>query len=207
MNFFHAEERKVYQRESENIIRKLTGASKVISSIGSVIRRSERSPRFGQDGSTVPGRFVHCDYSAAPEGSSFWVRKLLPAEEADHLLSQRYAIYNIWRVLSSPPQDTPLAVCDVRSVLADERVGADCVVDAPDDPGFRSELSVFRYSRNHRWIYFPGMTREEVLVFKGYDSDPHRTGGVPHVAFDDPSCQAGAPPRESIDVRMIAFFG
>jgi hypothetical protein len=206
-NFFDQAEREVYQRESEELIRNLTGASMVVSSIGSVIRRSERSPRFCQDGSTVPGRWVHCDFSPTPNGSSFWVKKLLPAAQADVLLRQRYAFYNIWRVLSTPPQDTPIALCDVRTVSAADRIGADCVVDGPDDPGFSSELSVFRYDRNHRWLYFPNMTRDEVLVFKGYDSDANRTGGVPHVAFDDPSCPAGAPPRESIDVRMLAFFG
>jgi hypothetical protein len=29
---------------------------------------------------------------------------------------------------------------------------------------------------------------------------------VPHVAFDDPSCPPDAPPRESIDDRVVAIF-
>jgi hypothetical protein len=29
---------------------------------------------------------------------------------------------------------------------------------------------------------------------------------VAHAAFEDPGCPPDAPPRESIDVRVIAFF-
>ena len=47
---------------------------------------------------------------------------------------------------------------------------------------------------------------DEVLVFKGYDSDQGRATCVAHSAFDDPSCPEGSLPRESIDVRAFAFF-
>jgi len=30
---------------------------------------------------------------------------------------------------------------------------------------------------------------------------------VPHSAFVDPSTPAGAPPRESIELRTLVFFG
>jgi hypothetical protein len=196
----------MYLRESEDLVQEVTGAVKVVASIGCVIRRSERSPGFGKDRTTVLGRFAHCDFSPNPAGSSFWVEKMLPPDEARERLGRRFAIYNVWRVLSDPPQDAPLAVCDARSVRPRDCVCSDCVVDPPGGPELRFENSVFRYNPDQRWCYFSNMTRDEVLVFKGFDSDPDRATGVPHAAFDDPGCAPGAPPRESIDVRVIAFF-
>jgi hypothetical protein len=197
--------RDIYLREMEGFLRELTNASKVVTTTN-VIRRSERSPGFCKDRTTVPGRFVHCDFSPNPAGSCFWVKKLLPEDEARERLERRFAIYNVWRVLSEPPQDAPLAICDAGSVGRDDRVGADCVEELPEEPNLRFEMSVFRYSPHHRWRYFSNMTRHELLVFKGFDSDPNRANGVPHVAFNDPSCPPDAPPRESIDARFIAFF-
>ena len=63
------------------------------------------------------------------------------------------------------------------------------------------------YNRAHRWYYFPDMQTDEALVFKVYDS---ATNGVArftaHGAFDLPSAPAGAPPRQSIEVRTMTFF-
>lgn len=206
-DFFDQNEvQHVYQRESEELLMQVTGAVKVIASIGCVIRRSERSPGFGKDRTSILGRFAHCDFSPNPAGSSFWVRKMLAHDEAGERLGRRFAIYNIWRVLSDPPQDTPLAVCDTRSVAPSDRVCADCVVDGNDGPDLRFENTIFRHSSGQRWCYFSNMTRDEALIFKGFDSDPERAGGVPHAAFDDPSCPPGSSPRESIDMRFIAFF-
>jgi len=197
--------RETYVREIAEFLREITKAIKVVATTN-VIRRSERSARFRMDRTTVPGRFVHCDFSPNPAGSSFWVRKLLPEDEARERLGRRFAIYNVWRVLSDPPQDAPLAICDFRSVGPDDCVGTDCVEELPEDPNLRFEMSTFRYSPNHRWCYFSDMNCDEVVVFKGFDSDPSRANGVPHVAFTDPSCPRDAPPRESIDARFVAFF-
>jgi hypothetical protein len=200
------ERRKVYLPELERLIVKLTGASKAIALGSSVVRRSERSPRFAEAGSTVLGRFVHCDYSPNPEGSRFWLDGILPADEAAWRATRRYAIYNVWRVLSEPPQDTPLALCDLRSLSLGDRVYCDCVNDPIDAPERRFELSLYRYNPAQRWSYFSQMTRAEVLVFKGFDSAAEWAGGVPHAAFDDPTAPPDAPARESIDERVIAFF-
>jgi hypothetical protein len=204
--FDRAEVGSTYMRELEELLKEVTGAAKVVASAGGVLRRSERAPGFMKDGSTVPARFAHCDYSANYQGSAFWIERMLPAEEARERLGRRFAIYNLWRALSEPPQDAPLAVCDARSVAPADIVLSDCVIDPPGAPELKFENAVFNYNPAHRWCYFSGMTRGEVLVFKGFDSDPARATCVPHCAFDDPSCPPGAPPRESIDVRAFAFF-
>lgn len=65
-------------------------------------------------------------------------------------------------------------------------------------------------SRNahlHKWYYFPEMTKDEVLVFKQWDSDPHLSGRMCfHTAFKDPSAPDDAPARQSIECRIMVFF-
>ena len=131
---------------------------------------------------------------------------LLPAGEARERLTRRYAIYNVWRCLTEPPQDTPLAFCEPASVLPDDVVGCDQVIAASNGSTIRFELSVYHYNPGQRWFYFPNLRRDDLLVFTGYDSDSARPQGVAHAAFTDPSCPEGVPPRESIDERLIAFF-
>ncbi len=206
-DFLDNEERQaVYLPELEQLVRALTGAEKAVALNSSVVRRSERSDSFLQAGTTLPGRFVHCDYSSGHMGSLYWLESALGPDEAAWRRRRRFAIYNVWRALSPPPQDTPLALCDARSVRPEDCVPADCVCDPEDAPEWRFENSLYRYGAHQRWVYFPEMQLDEVLVFKGYDSDSARAGGVPHAAFDDPSCPKGAPARESIDERVIAFF-
>jgi hypothetical protein len=45
------------------------------------------------------------------------------------------------------------------------------------------------------------------LVFKVFDSEKDgRVRFTPHTSFDDPDSPADAPPRQSIEVRSLAFF-
>lgn len=205
-DFFEPQQREVYLRETEALLREVTGAARVVAFPGGVLRRSERSPGFGAPHTSVPGRFAHCDFSPNAKGSRYWIESMLPRDEAQACLRHRFAIYTAWRVLSAPPQDTPLAVCDARSVRTEDCAYTDCVIDPLGAPEVRFENTVFRYGSNHRWGYFSNMTRDEVLLMRGFDSHPDRATGVPHVAFDDPSCPSDAPARESIDVRAFAFF-
>ena len=42
---------------------------------------------------------------------------------------RRSAQYNVWRVLTPPPQDVPLAVCDARSLAPEDFIPADAIFD------------------------------------------------------------------------------
>jgi len=51
------------------------------------------------------------------------------------------------------------------------------------------------------------MRDDEVMLIKCYDSaDDGRARFVPHSAFVDPTTPAGAPPRESIELRTLVFY-
>ena len=118
----------------------------------------------------------------------------------------RFVHYNIWRALSPPPQDVPLAVCDARSVAPADLIAADAVFDSPGKPEWSFEGLVLAHSPAHRWHWFPDMHRDEALIFKTHDSDRSHAHCVPHVAFDHAGCPAHAAPRISIEMRALALW-
>ncbi|WP_269751254.1 CmcJ/NvfI family oxidoreductase [Acuticoccus mangrovi] len=198
--------RTAYLRALEDVVTRTTGATEAMALGNGVVRRSERSTRHRRDGTTVLGRFAHCDFSPAAAGSRFWVEHLLPAEEARQRLTRRYAIYNVWRCLTDPPQDTPLAFCEPASMAPADVVGCDQMISTDDGSTICFELSLYHYSPAQRWFYFPDLRRGDLLIFTGCDSDRARPQGIAHAAFTDPSCPDDVPARESIDERVIAFF-
>jgi hypothetical protein len=205
-NFRDPEEIKsVYMKELEEAVKRATGAKRVIVQAGGVVRLNERSPEYGAKGTTYPGRYAHVDYS--DESGPQLASNALPPEERDTWMRGRVMVVNTWRALSTPPQDAPLAVCDARSVDRGDLIISHIVLGPPGAEGFRVQTNMVAYNPNHHWCYFSGMNRNELLLFRGYDSDPAHFTRVPHSAFDDPSAGPDAAPRESIDIRAIAYFG
>lgn len=194
------EVKRVYAPEVERLIADLTGASKVTVTGGGVLRFGERSPDSGRLNNSYPARFVHVDISD-PTARAF-AERANPAARP----GQRFAHFNVWRVLSPPPQDVPLAICDAAGVAPEDLVPADAIFDAPGQPEWSFEGIVVRFNPAHRWSYFSGMTTDEALVFTTCDSDPAHPHCVPHSAFTDPTCPPDVPPRASIEMRAIAWF-
>ena len=63
-----------------------------------------------------PARYPHADNTDA---SSVELVDMLAAFVADLDLRRysRWALYNLWRATTPPPQDFPLAVCDARTLV------------------------------------------------------------------------------------------
>lgn len=206
VNDFHDETqlRDVYYAEAEALVLEATGAQRVVIFDHTIRRRPPGRPPLGSgrttDGVREPVARVHNDYTVRSGPQR--VRDLL-GEEAPELLTRRFAIVNVWRPLAGPLFDAPLAACDARSVAFEDLVASDLIYR--DRVG---ETYNVRYSARHRWTYFPAMTTDEALLLKCYDSD---TSGVarfaPHTAFEDPSTPPDAPPRASIELRTLVFFG
>ena len=196
---------KVYLPELEEVVRHVTGARKVVIGRGWVHRHSDRSNRFGEDGTTYPGRYAHIDYSDNT-GPTSARQMLADAPQTDQLMAGRFAIFNLWRAISPPPQDCPLCVADATTVAAEDLIVSHAVLGMGPGREFKLETNMVQHNPAHRWVYFSDMTRHELLIFRGYDSDPARFRRVPHTAFDDPSAGPDAPPRESIDIRCVCFY-
>ena len=71
----------------------------------------------------------------------------------------------------------------------------------------RGQTYRLRHNPAHRWFYFPDMRRDEALVFKVFDSAKDgRARFTAHTSFVDPATPPGAPARQSIEARALAFF-
>lgn len=191
---------QIHPAEIEELLLRETGADRVVVTGKGILRFAERSPLSGALFNSRPARFIHIDISD-PTARMFAERS-----QPEGATPRRFAHYNVWRVLSDPPQDVPLAVCDARTLLEDDLATADAVFDAPGAAEWSFEGLLLRHSERHRWNYFSGMTRDEALIFKTNDSDPGKAHHVPHSAFDDPSCPPDVAPRASIEMRAIAYW-
>jgi hypothetical protein len=190
----------IHRIEIVELITGLSGADLVQVSSPAILRFSEKSPDSGVLDNSRPARFAHVDISDATA-----IEFASRATPAGCSLS-RFVHFNVWRSISAPPQDVPLAVCDARSVAADDLITADAVFDSRGHPEWSFEGLVVAHHPAHRWYWFPDMTPEEALVFKTHDSDPSIAHCVPHVAFDNPACGPQASPRVSIEMRALALW-
>ncbi|KAK8108995.1 hypothetical protein PG984_014796 [Apiospora sp. TS-2023a] len=169
-----------------------------------------------------PSTVAHCDWSKAgsltvlkwcfPGNDSFWEGK-------------RFDMLNVWRPLKQPSDDWPLAVCDFTTIDQEHDIRLNDAIrrDRVD------EISVLHYNEEHRWYYVKDQGVEDLLVFRNADShgekarksgwrpnlerigeggrlaDPkERNPGAFHAAVHNP--QAQGPPRESVEVRLVAIY-
>jgi hypothetical protein len=113
-------------------------------------------------------------------------------------------IVQAWRALSPPPQDFPLAVCDLGTLDPLDICPHDW--SPKQEPGYTFRSSLVQYSADQRWYYFPRMIEDEVLLFGIYDSNAHFNSGAPHSGFDDRRAYPDALPRESVEARFFVYF-
>ena len=100
------------------------------------------------------------------------------------------------------PARQALQQADARSVAPE-----DLMIAERRYPNRVGQTYRLKYSPRHRWFYFPEMRRDEAIVFKVFDSQKDgRARFTPHTSFDDPATPPGAPPRQSIEARALAFF-
>jgi len=190
--------RNLYYPEVEALVKNITGASRVL--IFDHTLRANAQKKRDEKGVRGPSRIVHNDYTA--NSGPQRVRDLLEAEDADSVLKSWVAVINVWRPVSGPVQSAPLALADAQSVTSEELIATDLVY--PDRVG---EIYQASFSPDHRWYYFPNMQRDEALFIKGYDSlQDGRAQFTIHTAFEDPTTRPNALPRESIELRTLAFF-
>jgi hypothetical protein len=199
----------VYFGEVKRIAMAMCGADHV-ALIGGQLRSS------GETGAIVqpPAAEAHVDFNEVT--SRKLARRLYEKSAPDGVGYNRFIIFSLWRVLSEPPQDWPLALCEAASVRDDEGV-PNVKVDVDEIPPYEERFNpipgeeemvaatIFFHNPNHRWWYYPDMTKDEVVFIKFHDSDHSRAWRTPHTAFYDKT-QTGAKTRKSYEMRAIAYF-
>lgn len=197
--------RRRYYAETAELAKCVTGAEHAYIFDHLVRRREAGRPPLGfgrQGGGNRPGAAgrVHNDYSEN-SGTSRFVLEALNHEIRSPV--QRYAIVNIWRAIHGKVIDTPLALCDARTISAQHLVATDILY-----PHRNGEIYLVHESPRHRWAYFSEMDRHEALIFKQYDTQVNGVARfTPHSAFDLPDIPPDAPLRESIEVRCLVTYG
>jgi len=183
---------RVYYPEAEQLLKEVTGGTQVV-----IFDHTLRNARRLQQGDTSikePVKRVHNDFTA--KSGYTRARKELAARGIDNieeLLQQRFAVINVWRAIA-PVEESPLTVCDARSIAPTDLVAGDLVYR--DRIG---ETYALTYNSTHQWFYFPQMQPDEALLIKCFDSaEDGKARFAAHTGFDDPTSPADAPPRESI---------
>jgi len=190
-----------YYPESVDLVKELTGASHAVVFDHTIRRRRpgevEDTPQKRQ-----PVAQVHVDQTTASAIAR--VHRHLPPDDAPQRLRRRFQIINLWRPILHPAYDWPLTLCDYRTVDV-KRDLEPTTLKYPDRDG---ETFGVKYSPEHRWKYLRGMTPEEFVLIKCFDSkDDGKTAVLtPHTAFQDPSTPRGVPYRESIELRLLVFY-
>ena len=197
-NFYNeAEVRSIYYKETENLVKQISGAKRVLV-FDHTLRAADSAIREANQVSS-PVRNAHNDYTewSGPQR----VRDLLP-DEAEDLISRRFAVVQTWRPINHPVRNEHLAIADAQSIGTSELIPSARIY-----PNRRGEVYHMTHNPAHRWYYFPNMQRNEAMVFKCYDSlKDGRARWTAHCAFDDPTAPPHVPPRESIEMRTLAFF-
>jgi hypothetical protein len=197
-DFFDAEElKRVYYPEVVALIQRVSGANRAVV-FDHTLRsgsEAEREAKLVRE----PVLSAHNDYTEWSGPNR--VREVM-GEEAERLLERRFAIIQAWRPIVDPIRSNPLAMADARTVAPE-----DLLIAERRYPNRVGQTYRLKYNPSHRWFYFPEMRREEAIVFKVFDSAKDgRARFTPHTSFDDPATPPGAPPRQSIEARALAFF-
>ncbi len=197
-DFFDDDEiRRVYYPECQQLIKQVSGAKRVVV-FDHTLRTASDAQREAQKIRDIVSR-VHNDYTewSGPQR----VRDIM-GEEADELLRGRFAIIQVWRPINHPVESHPLAICDAQTVKPET-----LVVNERHYQDRVGQTYAITYDPGQRWYWFPRMRPDEALVFKVYESlKDGRARWTAHTAFADPSAPPHARPRESIEIRTLAFF-
>ena len=196
---------QVYYKEMEDVLKKYTGAS-YVHIFHHQLRNAEQTTQTKESGDNCKihkyaGR-IHLDYHGECAKNIFKdMRPQIPKE----CRSGRFLFINIWRNISDEPVGNDhMAMCDETSlVYPDDVIAADYFDKLFPVQHYR--LLDFN-SAKHRWYYYPKMQKDEVLLFKQWDSDTTQKGRMCfHTSFFNdkaPPC----PARQSIEIRTVIFF-
>ena len=184
-----------YYDEVKAIVRNVTGANDVYV-FDHIVRLGEQNSR------RKPAHHVHNDYSERT--AHIRAEERIGKKRFAELKGRRMIQINVWRPLVERVQRSPLAFCDATTIEAKDLIPTSILFPATGHVG---EIYALRKNPAQRWSYFSEMTKDEVVLIKGYDSLTDGTARfTPHTAFEyvDQDPDVGA--RKSIETRTFAFY-
>jgi hypothetical protein len=195
VDFTSAEDvQRRYHPEARRLVQQLTGASEVFAFLG-ILRGGEEDLGGG------PALSAHVDFNEASLRN--WVQRLAP-DRAAELAGRRLVNVNLWRGVR-PVRNSPLAVCDARSVEKGDFMTVRFGEDPPPPGPVPGGLNV-AYNPRHRWYYYPDMEPDEVIAFRLFDTGNPHWQMTAHTAIVDPTAVPGSPKRTSYELRTLAVL-
>ena len=148
---------------------------------------------------------VHADFTPGSRYITQMEEELQRKYDAEHENTGcskkriRVQVLNLWQSISErgPIQRKPLCLAHPSSVRASElrenykKMNGNTVYNLARTP-----------ESQHEWWYYSQMALGEMLVFYGYDESMP----VLHTAFELRNAPANAPPRESLETRVMCVF-
>jgi hypothetical protein len=190
--------RRIYYPECEELLKAVTGASRVHIFNHKVRRGPTQWHHLGLKNLANRGPVTRTHVDQSYTGAELRLRWEFP-DEADELVKRRYQIINIWRPIETVLKD-PITVASAESVPDADLVGAEMIED-----DFKGESWVVRHNPKHRWFYKYRMTPSDVLLIKCFDSEPSVARRALHSAFEDPA-HRDKKSRQSIEVRCLVCY-
>ena len=197
---------QLYIGEMTSLLQQITGAAMVIMQGGGKKRYGPAAKdRLKGLNNALPALYPHGDTT---DSSAAYLAEAIAAQMPGFELGNaaRWAHFNMWRSITPPPQDYPLALCDARSIGPADGITVVAETVTRTTGAFSFDTTGYLHNPAHRWCYFSDMTAAEVIIFKTHDSDPARAHQVAHTAFLDPTCPPGTPTRGSVEMRAFAVF-
>jgi hypothetical protein len=159
--------KKFYYPHVESFVRDLTGAQRVIIFDHTLRkRRTELNKTENSDGKEQPATMVHCDQSE--KGALRRLKLNIAAhEDVDTLLNGRVQMINVWRPLTEPVEDWPLATMVYSPASADFMFPCDLLRGEFEE---RGQTVTFVHDESQKWFYLDRQRCSELTVIKIWDS-------------------------------------
>ena len=174
------------------LVERLTGAKTAMQMYYPITRTS-----VATEGKAGAAGFIHLDQPR----EEYAAQAREKAAESGRTMG-RAAIFNVWKAISPPPQDRPLALCDRRDISPEDHVRGVTVEEGIAAP----YIALAAPAKTLSMYYAPDMTLDESIVFLSADFDPANPLGCPHSAIAAPGDQVALKPRTSVEVRVLALF-
>ncbi|KAF2838489.1 hypothetical protein M501DRAFT_934638 [Patellaria atrata CBS 101060] len=194
---------RVYLPELHDCLCKVLGAQDVTIFDWMLRKRAISFPvrKEGEEEAAQPSLSAHIeviDYTTAELDGR--LDQYFGAEK-EKVMGRRYQVINIWKPLTGPCRDYPMAYCDPTSVNREK----DLFLVDEVFPTVANEVFQVYHNPNHIWYYVPDQLDSEVSIFNAYDSEKGQELAVPHCSFNLGEAGSGIP-RQSIEVRAFIFY-
>ena len=163
-------------------------------------RPNSKNGAFNKDGQRQPAERAHVDYTY--KSGPYRAKQVLEKKYREYN-KNRIIQLNIWKPISDVVLSSPLAIADANSIDSRDLIATDQIF--PDRVG---EIYHLAYNPAQEWYWVSEMKKNELLIFKGWDSSPSKKiiKFTPLTSFNLKNQSINNFPRESIEARVFLII-